>query len=104
MVKRKIHLGVLLFLSIALLFLYVYPAHAADELYLTGFVKSVDPKINTVVVDVKSSPCEGLRTFTADNAAELDDFVDQKVTFMIDSATCKKDDVYKMFTVRRVKK
>ncbi len=95
---RKTQYGVLFILTVALLILYVHPVYASDELYLTGIVKSVDHNTRTVVVDVQSSSCHGLREFVLDEpAALLDDFVGKKIDFSIDSSTCESGKVYKMF-------
>jgi hypothetical protein len=96
---RKTHYGVLFILAVVFLVLYVLPVHAyaGDELFLTGIVKEIDHTTRTVLVDVKSSSCHGLRKFTVDDASQLDDFVNEKIDFSIDSSTCKSGEVYKMF-------
>jgi hypothetical protein len=94
---RKTQYGVLFILTVALLILYIHPVYAADELYLTGIVKSIDRNTRTVVVDVQSSSCHGIREFVVDAPAALDDFVGKRIDFSIDSSTCKRGEVYKMF-------
>lgn len=94
---RKTQYGMLFILMVGLLFLFIHPVYASDELYLTGIVKDIDHNAKKVVVDVKSSSCHGIRTFTLDDASKLDDFVNQKIDFSIDSSTCKRGEVYKMF-------
>lgn len=95
---RKTQYGVLFLLTAALLILSIHPVYAADELYLTGIVKSIDHNTRTVVVDVQSSSCHGTREFVLDEpAALLEPFVGKKIDFTIDSSTCESGKVYKMF-------
>jgi len=94
---RETQYGVLLILAVALLILFIHPVYASDELFLTGIVKRVDLNKKTVVVDVRSQSCHGIREFTVDDASQLDDFVDQRIDFSIDSSTCEPGGVYKMF-------
>jgi hypothetical protein len=82
---------------IALLILYFNPAYAADELFLTGIIKSIDNNTKTVVVDVQSSSCHGIRTFVVNDPDALYDLINKKIDFSIDSSNCKRGEVYKMF-------
>jgi hypothetical protein len=88
----------------AFLFLQVRFVYAADELHLTGMVKSIDHNTRTVFVNVLSSSCPGMLRFAVDDAAALDDFVGQKISFFIDSSTCRSDQVYKMLPGWRAKR
>lgn len=94
---RNTRYGALFSATVAMLFMFVLSVHAADELYLTGIVKSTVHNTRTVVVDVQSSSCHGPREFTVDEPYGLDDFVDKKIDFSIDSSTCESGKVYKMF-------
>jgi hypothetical protein len=87
----------LILLLSALLFLHIHPAYAGDELFLTGFVKSVDHAARTVTVDVQSSNCHGTREFTVDEPYVFDDLIGKRIDFSIDSSTCESGKVYKMF-------
>ncbi|MFA5073972.1 MAG: hypothetical protein WC539_08785 [Nitrospirota bacterium] len=96
MSRRKLYCAIICFFIIALASALFCPLYAEDELVLIGILKSINPKTNTVIVEVKSSSCRGLRTFTVGNAIELDDFINQKIRFQIDSSVCKKDTLYRM--------
>lgn len=93
---RNTRYGALFGATVAMLFMFVLSVHAADELYLTGIVKSIDHNTRTVVVDVQSSSCHGMREFIVDYPSALDDFVNKRIDFSIDSSTCKSGEVYKM--------
>ena len=87
--------------AVVLLVSCVLPVYASDELFLSGFVKRVDHEKKIVVVDVTSQACHGLRQFTVDDPAKLDDAVGKRIDFPIDSSICKGDNVYKMFPGER---
>jgi hypothetical protein len=96
-IRKTQYRAVFIILAVALFILNVHSLYAADELYLTGIVKDIDHATRIVVVDVKSSSCHGIRKFSVDDASKLDDFVNERIDFSIDSSTCKSDEVYKMF-------
>ena len=98
---KKIRYLIVFVLFIGFVVLFANTLYAVDELSLTGIVKSLDIKTKTVIIDVKSSSCRGLRTFTVDNTADFQDLVLQKITFSIDSSICKRSETYRI-TVWRV--
>lgn len=84
-------------ITVIMVLLSLSSLHArTDELHLVGILKNMDPKKQIVTVDVKSSSCKGIRIFSVDNLLQLEDLLDQKISFYIDSNICKKDTVYKM--------
>jgi|PlaIllAssembly_1097288.scaffolds.fasta_scaffold1217012_1 hypothetical protein len=83
---------------------YVQPLYAKDELHLTGKVTSIDLKTNTVMIDVQTVGCRGLRTFAVRDAADMEDFIGKKIDFFIDSAVCDAGAVYAILPQWRVKK
>jgi hypothetical protein len=78
------------------------PAHAVDELNLTGIVQSVDLKSGIAVVDVKSESCKGMRRFRTDDPADLKELEGIKVSFLISSSACKAGEIYKITNVAPV--
>ncbi len=97
MEMRKKRYWSLFILTASFVIMYIHPVYAADELFLTGIIKSIDHNTRTVVADVKSSSCHGTRTFAVDNPSALDDFINKKIDFSIDSSICKYGEIYKMF-------
>jgi len=78
------------------------PAYAGDELYLTGIVKSVDVNSGTIVVDVQSQSCPGLRRFSVEDASGLQRLKKgEKVSFTVDSPACKDNTIYKILSLIR---
>lgn len=68
----------------------VQPAHAVDELFLTGVVKSIDRKSDLVTVQVTSAGCRGIRNFRSDQRLDLlENYVGKIISFYIDSSTCE---------------
>jgi hypothetical protein len=65
------------------------PALAHDELRLIGIIKTIDLKTGIVLVDVQTESCPGLRRFRADNIDALGKYVNQDISFYIDSSTCR---------------
>lgn len=64
-------------------------AHAVDELFLTGVVKSIDYVSGVITIDVKSESCLGIRSFQVDHTGKLDkDLIGKQISFPIDSSTC----------------
>jgi hypothetical protein len=83
------------------------PALAAldhDQLQVTGVIKSVNAVTGLVTVDVTSSSCHGTRIFKADKVEKLEAYVDQRVSFFIDSDTCEVKEIYTILTARAVRK
>lgn len=97
MEMRKTRYWPLFILTASFVIMYIHPVYAKDELFLTGIIKSIDHNTKTVVVDVQSSSCHGTRTLVVDNPSALDDFINKKIDFSIDSSICKYGEVYKMF-------
>ncbi len=98
MYKAAIRLALLYFLLLSVSEHWlIHSSYAADELYLTGIVKSIDHANKTVVVDVQSVSCRGGREFTVDHPYQLDEFLGAIISFSIDSSTCADGKVYKLF-------
>jgi hypothetical protein len=79
------------------------PALAADDhdqLHVTGVIKSVNVVTGLVTVDIVSSSCHGMRIFKADDLEKLDDYVEQKVSFFINSNKCEVKETYTIITAR----
>jgi hypothetical protein len=98
-----------LFMGITLLALAMSgrPALAADDhdqLQLTGTIKSVNAVTGLVTVDVASSSCSGMRIFKADMLEKLEAYVDQNVSFFIDSNKCEVKATYTIITARGLRK
>jgi len=93
--KSRPHVPVLLavlFMLIALLpfTMSSEPAYAVDELYLTGTIKSIDQKAGLVYMEVTTASCRGMKTFRADQRLDtLEIYVNQVISFYIDSSTCE---------------
>jgi hypothetical protein len=84
------------------LYLIGSPVYAGDELYLTGIVKSVDVNSGTIVVDVQSQSCPGLRRFSVEDASGLQGLnKGEKVSFTIDGSACKDNAIYKIMSLIR---
>jgi len=81
---------------ISSLILMSSPLIAGDELFLTGILRSVDPKSNTVVVDVLSQSCPGPRRFSVGNARVLQGREGGKVSFSINSSSCNGNVIYRI--------
>lgn len=97
------------FMVIVLLALTVtgQPALAAgdlDQLQLTGVIKSVNAVTGLVTVEVASSSCRGMRIFKADKLDKLEEYVEQKVSFFIDSNRCNVKEIYTILTARGLRK
>jgi len=91
--KKKFLPALILFLAFSVL--NISPVYAGDELYLTGILKSVNVNAGTIVVDVKSQSCPGLRTFSVGNVSGLQGLKGKKFSFRINSSSCKGNTVYK---------
>ncbi len=98
--KKKFLPALILFLAFSVLNISL--VGAGDELYLTGILKSVsvqaDKISGTIVVDVKSQSCPGLRTFSLDDAVRLKGLEGKKFSFGINSSSCKGNTVYKIIS------
>jgi hypothetical protein len=79
-------------------------AFAKDELLLSGIVKTIDPKTSLVFVDVGSESCPGIRRFHADDLGALGRYVNQTVTFYIDSPTCSDSAIHTILVSRGINK
>jgi hypothetical protein len=95
-VGMKKHSYIFFILMFLFTVLNICSVNALDELFLTGVVRSVDSKSGIVIVDVKSEGCHGVRSFRVDNVSDLDGLEGKKISFFINSSTCKGDEVYKM--------
>ena len=104
--SRSSGLFAVLFMGIFLFALTMIgqPAFAVDELYLKGTIKSVNAVTGLVMVDVVSSSCSGMRIFKADKLEMLEAYVDQKVSFSIDSNKCEVKEIYTILTARGLRK
>jgi hypothetical protein len=101
--SKKIIFMTMFFIGVLLIFT-VCQGNADENLRLSGIIKSINHESKTVIVDVKSSSCRGIKSFISDNSSELDDFVNQKVVFFIDSTYCKKNEEYKILPGVEVRK
>lgn len=95
--KKKCLPALILFLAFSVL--NICSVGAVDELYLSGFLKSVDTKSGKVVVDVKSQSCPGVRRFNFDKSADLEGLEGKKISFSIDSSVCRRDEIHKIIAV-----
>ncbi len=89
--------GFMIFIVISLMFLSL--AWSVDELVLTGIVKSYSKEKGTIIVDVKSEGCRGLREFILPEGARHDldpSLIGQRIEFKIDSNRCERGRVYHM--------
>ena len=95
-----------LFMAVILLALIMSsrPADAVDELYLTGTIKSVNAATGIVTVDVVSSSCSGMRVFKTDRLDKLEEYIDARVSFFIDSSKCNVKETYTILTARGLRK
>jgi hypothetical protein len=101
----SIILGMLILLIAGTMALSVpQQAFAEDELYLTGIVKSVNPGTGIVYVEVVSASCNGMRMFRADKLDELQKYIEQKISFFIDSDHCSADSVPVILVSRGISK
>lgn len=99
-IRKKIEVVLVSFILIALC---VQTSWAVDNLFLTGFVKSVDNNSGIVRVNVTSESCKGLREFRVpeDAKGDLDtSLIGKKLQFYINSATCERGRVYNIILER----
>ena len=96
MTIKKMKYFIVFIMLVGFVILSAGTLHAEDELSLTGVVKSLNIKTKTVIINVKSTSCIGLKTFAVDNADDFQDLVDQKITFSINSSTCKRNETYRI--------
>jgi len=94
------------FMAVILLALIMssQPAYAVDDLYLTGTIKSVNAATGIVTVDVTSSSCFGMRVFKADRLDKLEEYIDKRASFFIDSSRCNVKETYTILTARGLRK
>ena len=107
--SRSVGLFAVLFMGISLLALTMSGQQALaaddhDQLQLTGIIKSVNAVTGLVTVDVVSSSCSGMRVFKADKLEMLEAYVDQKVSFFVDSNKCEVKATYTIITARGLRK
>lgn len=97
MLKPQIRMVFITLICVIILSNWVGVDHAADDLFLTGYVKSVDGANSTVTIDVRSESCKGIRTFRMPDKAKDDlnaSLVGVKLNFSIDGATCERGKLY----------
>jgi len=75
-----------------------------DQLFVTGVIKSVNAGTGIVMVDVTSSSCHGMRIFKADKPDILEDYIEQRVSFFINSNRCEVKEVYTILVERGLRK
>jgi hypothetical protein len=78
-------------------------AIALDSLQLSGFIKHVDKVKKTVLIDVRSSGCEGQTSFLIHDTkilAGMESHIGKWTTFFINSDACQSGRVY---TINRAK-
>lgn len=90
---------ILLMSVVVFLVLNIQSVNATDELYLTSVVRTVIANSGTVVVDVKSESCHGIRSFKVDDISTLTGAEGKTISFTIGSSTCKSGSIYKMHLV-----
>ena len=105
------HLFLVAVLFVGIIFLVLtigartaFAAGETDQLYVTGIIKSVNPATGLVMVDVTSSSCHGMRTFKADNLDKLQAYIQQRISFFIDSNRCNVKETYTIVTARGLRK
>lgn len=86
----------------AVLFLAgVSSAYAGDELILRGVLQEIDSVSKTVVVNVKSGSCPGLKRFGIDDLSRIDSgLIGKDFSFMIDSSSCMSGVQHKIRSVK----
>jgi len=70
--------------------------YATDELILSGIIKSVDQKRSTAIIQITSGSCRGTRTFKTEDPEYLAALAGRKISFRIESDSCKDDVIYTM--------
>jgi hypothetical protein len=90
-------------LMLILLMFNIHSVNALDELFLTGVVKSINSHTGIAIVDVKSEVCRGFRSFRADDISELEGLEGERISFFINSLTCKGDKIYTMHKITLLK-
>lgn len=83
--------------------------YAAEErLLLNGKVKSINPDLKQVVVDVMNKGCNGVKTFNIDKISTIyiSDHISEGnlISFFIDGAYCPRNEVGRIVEMWRVKK
>jgi hypothetical protein len=88
--------GIILVLFI-LISLCPQTGFALDNLFLTGFVRSIDSNSGIISLDITSESCRGPRVFRVpdDSKGDLDaSLIGKKIQFMIDSSRCERGRIY----------
>lgn len=80
------------------------PAGAVEGLLIRGVVKRIDYSTGTIVVDVKSLSCRGVRKFRVDDPADMDGYQGKVMAFFIDSSACLPGKVYRIVRFERVQR
>lgn len=95
--RRRSKFLSLFFPVVFLLFvLNVDTVSAADELFLTGIVKRIDPERHLVTVEVKSESCTGTMTFRIEDVSQLVASEGKKISFSTDTSICNPNEVHSM--------
>jgi hypothetical protein len=90
----------ILSIFVAVWLLNTRSVNAEDELLLTGIVHAIDVNAETVIVDVKSDSCRGARNFRGEDVSALEGLRGSRISFFINSSTCKGDRIYSMHKVK----
>ncbi len=103
-VKRRYFYCALLFIM-GIFFICTFNVYSVDNLRLWGNVKEIDYKGGTIVIDVKSKQCAGLRRFKNNDMLKIDDsFIGKGIIFFIDSSECTGDKIYKIMMLKNGEK
>jgi hypothetical protein len=97
MTKIKQLFPLIVLMVMVILFCGAFFAGAVDELRLSGYIREVNTFNKTVVVDVRSEGCEGVKTFlVSDRAviAQIEENVGSRMTFSINSSICREGAIY----------
>jgi len=77
-------------------------AIAEDELYLCGIIKDINQKNETIIIDVQSKSCHGLRKFKLHTLKEMQSVnTDERKCFFIDSNRCNVGFIYNIIKIER---
>jgi hypothetical protein len=85
---------------IGLALIHSSPVLAGDELSLCGIVKNIDPKTNTLSINIKTESCPGMIKFKLADARLLDSFkMEKNICFQIDDSRCRTGYIYNIIRV-----
>ncbi len=87
-----------------LLGMSVQVVDAGEDLDLTGVIKGFNPAKGIVYVDVTSKSCPGMRTFRVDKPSEVEKYIEEQITFQIDSEKCNDNTVHTILLSRGIRK